>query len=94
MVNKIYSLSDLFLGRIDKTNYFAAVIINIPISFLSQNKDFINSHTFIYLAILIPTLVVVVGASIRRLHDLNRTGWYSLFLFVPILGFLMTVMLW
>jgi len=34
------------------------------------------------LAMLIPSLAV----SVRRLHDIDRSGWFLLLLFVPILG--------
>lgn len=34
------------------------------------------------LAILIPSLAV----SVRRLHDVNRSGWWLLIVFIPIIG--------
>jgi uncharacterized membrane protein YhaH (DUF805 family) len=36
------------------------------------------------LAMFLPSLAV----SIRRLHDTDRTGWWALLYFVPLLGFL------
>ncbi len=36
------------------------------------------------LAVLLPTL----GVSVRRLHDTNRTGWWLLIGFVPIIGWI------
>jgi len=36
------------------------------------------------LAMFIPSLAV----SVRRLHDTDRTGWWALLYFVPLLGFL------
>lgn len=35
-----------------------------------------------YLALLIPTLAVLV----RRLHDINKSGWWCLISFVPYVG--------
>ncbi|MDH4226752.1 MAG: DUF805 domain-containing protein [Deltaproteobacteria bacterium] len=37
-----------------------------------------------YLAILIPSLAV----NVRRLHDIDRSGWWLLIAFVPIIGFI------
>ena len=37
-----------------------------------------------YLAILVPSLAV--GA--RRLHDINRTGWWQLLFLIPLLGWI------
>jgi len=35
--------------------------------------------------LLIPSVAVLI----RRLHDLDRTGWWALFMFLPILGTLL-----
>lgn len=35
------------------------------------------------LGLLIPSLAVVV----RRLHDINRSGWWYLIVFIPVIGF-------
>lgn len=37
------------------------------------------------LAVLLPSLAV----SVRRLHDIGRTGWWVLIYLVPVLGFLL-----
>lgn len=37
-----------------------------------------------FLVILLPT----VGVSIRRLHDIGRSGWWLLICLVPIIGFI------
>jgi uncharacterized membrane protein YhaH (DUF805 family) len=34
------------------------------------------------LALLLPSL----GVSIRRLHDINRTGWWILISLIPLIG--------
>lgn len=36
------------------------------------------------LVVLIPSLAV----SVRRLHDTNRTGWWLLINFIPLIGFI------
>jgi uncharacterized membrane protein YhaH (DUF805 family) len=36
------------------------------------------------LAVLLPS----IGVSIRRLHDTNRSGWWLLLSFIPILGWI------
>ena len=45
------------------------------------------SIVFIYLITFLPSLAV----SLRRLHDVNKTGKWILLLFVPILNFLITI---
>lgn len=93
--NKKFSLRQLFVGRLDSTNYFLVVILSIPANFLSRFGDsIIEAHPIITLLIIIPTIVVLVGSSIRRLHDLGRTGWLTALLFVPVLGFFFALVLW
>ena len=40
-----------------------------------------------YLAMLLPSLAV----SVRRLHDTDRSGWWILLMFVPIVGFIVLI---
>src|SRR3954451_13593668 len=39
------------------------------------------------LAVLLPS----IGVQIRRLHDIDRSGWWILFGFVPIIGWIMMI---
>lgn len=36
------------------------------------------------LAVLLPS----IGVAVRRLHDLDKSGWWLLLIFIPLLGFL------
>jgi uncharacterized membrane protein YhaH (DUF805 family) len=42
----------------------------------------INTNTIAGLALFLPTWAV----TIRRLHDLDRSGWWSLLMLVPLIG--------
>jgi uncharacterized membrane protein YhaH (DUF805 family) len=39
------------------------------------------------LAVLLPTLAV----SVRRLHDIDKTGWWYLIILIPTIGFLVLI---
>ena len=39
------------------------------------------------LAVLVPSIAVAV----RRLHDTDRTGWWLLIAFLPLIGFIVLV---
>ena len=39
------------------------------------------------------SLVLIISVSIRRLHDLNYSGWYFLLIFIPILNAIMILLL-
>ena len=44
------------------------------------------------IAFLIVTVLPNIAVSIRRLHDTNRSGWYILLGFIPILGWIISIM--
>lgn len=59
------------------------------------NPEEIHSVNFMYFAFL-PTIIFLVLSLysafvfiIRRLHDLNQSGWWSVLIFVPVLSFIL-----
>ena len=40
------------------------------------------------------TLVGMLALSTRRLHDTNRSGWWYLIIFVPIVGIIVLIVFW
>lgn len=47
-----------------------------------QYMKFMSITGIVYLVILLPTIAVAV----RRLHDINKSGWFLLISFIPIIG--------
>ena len=72
-----------FSGRATRSEYwwfilFVAILqgITIPLNEIIQ--------AIVILALLLPTLAVAV----RRLHDINRSGWWYFIVFLPLFGVL------
>jgi len=61
---------------------FVLVIIDIMIGTYSYDLRFGVLSGLYLLAVVLPGL----GVSIRRLHDTNRSGWWILIGFIPIIG--------
>ena len=59
----------------------------LSISFFTDHTIYYDSLFFI--AVFIPTLAV----SIRRLHDLDYTGWWMLLWFLPVVGWIILLIL-
>ncbi|MFC2170883.1 DUF805 domain-containing protein [Calditrichota bacterium] len=92
-VLKKYSV---FAGRAHRTEFWMFNLVNVIIGFVFGftngivNDIFGDRSLIIYgiigsicfLAILIPSIAV----SVRRLHDIGRTGWWLLLDFLPIVG--------
>jgi Predicted membrane protein len=82
-----------FDGRARRKEYWMFALINLVVSFaigliggmvgLKPNGVGVNMIAGIYfLAVLIPSIAV----GIRRLHDTGRSGWWTLIVFVPLIG--------
>ena len=76
-----------FSGRARRTEYWMFALFSVIASIILQVLDGVLGLTpmlaGIYsLAVLLPTLAV----AIRRLHDTNRSGWWLLLAFIPLIG--------
>lgn len=89
----------VFEGRARRTEYWMFTLISVIISFLlgliegifgiAPELDFSVLSSIYSLGIFIPALAV----SVRRLHDIGRSGWWFLIIFIPIIGFLILLVL-
>jgi len=75
-----------FNGRASRSEYwwFALfiVIVSIVLSMISNEVSGLFS-----LATLLPS----IAAAARRLHDTNRSGWWQLIAFIPIIGWIVLI---
>ncbi len=81
----------VFSGRATRSEYWYFVLINTIITFiLVAIGNSIGSNlldTVYSLSVFIPTLAVTA----RRLHDIGKSGWWQLLLFMPILGIIILI---
>lgn len=69
--------------------YLCQIILLIPAIILDiMLETYIVFYGIIAFALIIPSIAV----SIRRLHDINRSGWYYLMLMIPFANFI--VLFW
>lgn len=82
-----------FNGRARRAEYWWFVLANIIVSIVFQIIDgIIGLPIFggLYgLAVLIPAIAVTV----RRLHDVDKSGWFILLAFIPLVNFYLIYLL-
>jgi uncharacterized membrane protein YhaH (DUF805 family) len=88
---KVLKAYAVFTGRARRKEYWMFVLISVLITMGLALVD-VSLHLWIGrngllstlygLGVLIPALAVAV----RRLHDTNRSGWWLLLVFVPVVG--------
>ncbi len=78
-----------FSGRASKREFWIPFLFNLIIS-LILNVISSDLGTIFALVYLIPYIAV----AIRRLHDINKSGWFLLLGLIPFVGFIVLVVFW
>lgn len=86
-----------FEGRLNRQPYIIGYLI---ISFISAiltylTKDSTSTLITIFVGIIgILMSITMLSLIVRRLHDLDKSGWFALILLIPFVGFLFSIYLW
>lgn len=103
-MSKLNFLIHLFLspkGRIKRLPYLFGILPMAFISYYSSSvtAQFINEieNPIIVILILIFVLIMIVWPfwvlHIKRLHDVNLSGWFSLIFLIPVINFFFVLFL-
>src|SRR6056297_179549 len=72
---------DEFRGRVSRKKFWMFVLVSAIVSIL---LIFINIGVFLVYSLLV--ILPSLGVTVRRLHDTNRSGWFLLLEFIPLIG--------
>jgi len=88
-------------GRSNRYEFWMFVLIYFIISMVATGIDVgILGHSFATGVGILSSLVTLVHfvpsitVGIRRLHDTDRSGWWILIAFVPLIGFIWLIVLY
>lgn len=84
-------LKSLFQGRINRRNYLAWVLVVYVVLILIA--DFIKNLGALGLVLYLLAAIFTVSAAIRRLHDINKSGWIALLLLIPLVNLILMLFL-
>ena len=76
-----------FSGRASRSEFWWFVLFNIIASIVGSILGAMI-HPAISFLVSLGLLLPALGVSVRRLHDVGRSGWWLLLSFVPLVGFL------
>ncbi|MBY0538462.1 DUF805 domain-containing protein [Patescibacteria group bacterium] len=76
-----------FDGRVGRQEYWMFVLFNVLLSFAFEIVGLDVLSMLVGLALLVPSLAL----ASRRLHDIGRSGWWQLLLFIPIIGWIILI---
>ena len=80
-----------FSGRASKSEYWWFQLYNTILYILTF--VFQNDLALLFSILIIANLIPVFAAGVRRVHDSNKSGWWILISFVPIIGLYIIVLL-
>ncbi len=91
-----------FSGRARRSEFWYFILFNFIVIFLlgvvnelldmlsgdqnAANMSVASPFGFIFLLYFMFVLIPYLAVLVRRLHDVNRSGWYILFWLVPLIG--------
>tara|TARA_Y100000590_G_scaffold470759_1_gene669568 strand:+ start:6012 stop:6446 length:435 start_codon:yes stop_codon:yes gene_type:complete len=101
---RIYnSFKDRYLNRFDKTSRYNRIQYSIRLiafllfaSFVSAIFSSLDYTAGVFLLSIFLSILIIalyLYLVIKRLHDLNLSGWYALMIFIPITGAIFSILL-
>lgn len=80
------SFSNLYAGRLNRRNYALGVLMLFIVG-VSANTFLKENNLFLINTLLVlVSLLFVVSLDVRRLHDVKKSGWWTILGFVPLVN--------
>ncbi len=80
-----------FSGRAVRSEYWFWVLFNVLVGIVLGIVQAVGTGAFGHILSLLydlATLIPSLAVSARRLHDTDRSGWWLLLVFIPVIGWL------
>ena len=75
-----------FNGRASRQEYWMFNLFNFIFTIVVGFIDVFLSLGFLSLLYLLAILIPGLAVLVRRLHDVNKSGWWFFIIFIPIIG--------
>ncbi|MDR1123052.1 MAG: DUF805 domain-containing protein [Elusimicrobiota bacterium] len=86
-----------FKGRSTRTQYWMfclfysiiALLLNLPAAFAGEKPGIVVVIIgFVYIIYWLLTIIPCTSIAVRRMHDVNKSGWWILINLIPLIGFI------
>ncbi len=89
-----------FTGRARRSEFWYFVLFNLIFGIIAMTLDNLLGLAYeaigygpIYGLYALAVLVPGIAVAVRRLHDIDKSGWYVLINLIPIIGFIWFIVL-
>jgi len=90
-----------FNGRARRKEYWMYTLFNLIFIIIAGSADNLMGITFngfpygpIYLLYALAVIIPGLAVSVRRLHDIGKSGWMILVAFIPLVGIIWLLVLY
>nr|WP_325253515.1 DUF805 domain-containing protein [Amylibacter sp.] len=90
-VKTVFSKYVDFSGRATRPEFWWWVLFVFVASLILTTIDTILGLTLFSPLFSLATLLPGLAVSARRLHDINRSGWWQLIMLIPLIGFIILI---
>lgn len=80
-----------FQGRAARSEFWFFTLFTWLVSVVLSLVDAVTGTGVLSLIFALAVLIPGIAVAVRRLHDTDRSGWWYLLLFVPIVGIIVLI---
>jgi len=88
-IKSAFSQYATFSGRASRSEFWFFYLFLVIASFIAASIDALvlnNQNSYLTLILFLATLIPLIAITTRRLHDTDRSGWWQLLSFIPLVG--------
>ncbi|MFQ6370893.1 DUF805 domain-containing protein [Shewanella sp. YIC-542] len=77
-----------FTGRARRKEYWMFILFYLIFSIIVSGIDYLMGTQWVGMLYSLALLLPSIALAARRLHDTDRSGWWQLLGFIPVLGWI------
>lgn len=82
-----------FSSRSSRSEYWYFYLFIFLAAFVAVIFDTFLSAGILYALVMLVTLIPSIAVSVRRLHDVDKSGWWLLLYLIPVIG-VIVLLIW
>jgi uncharacterized membrane protein YhaH (DUF805 family) len=91
-VQTVFSKYAVFTGRAARPEFWWFALFNIIASMIVGVIDqAIFGHEVLGIVYALGVLLPGIAVAVRRLHDIDRSGWWLLVVLIPVIGWILLI---
>jgi uncharacterized membrane protein YhaH (DUF805 family) len=76
-----------FSGRASRAEFWCLILFNIIAEIILLILDsMLNTGGILFSIFVLAVFIPTIAVEVRRLHDIGKSGWFLLLIFIPIIG--------